>query len=88
MDHPLSVDFEACYILPMRPLNDYPTIWYPVFLESWVGGRHHCNVDPTTDIDTCFGVGLLSLGGVAAGQVFQHGLRLGTQETIHQDNKR
>ena len=53
-----------------------------------MGGRHHCNVDPTTDIDTCFGVGLLSLGGVAAGQVFQHGLRLGTQETIHQDNKR
>ena len=44
---PLPVDFEACVILPLMPLNTYPTHWHPVSPYTEVGGPHHCDDNST-----------------------------------------
>ena len=83
----LSVDIYPRSILPMSPLNSDSARGHPGDLYASVGGPHHFDGNPTTYIAACYGLGLPTLGGEAAGQAFQHGLCLSNQEAVHLDDE-
>ena len=80
---PVTVEVEACAILPLKPLDAYPTSSHSGSPYAAVVFPHHCDDNPTPDISKCFGVGLPTIGGETAGQEFQRGLRLGTHQPVH-----
>ena len=79
----ILVGVESRIILPLRPLDADTTHGKQGAPDTAVGGPHHSDGNPTTDISTYQGVGLPPLGGEAAVQAFQCDLRLGTQEAVH-----
>ena len=79
----LLLDIYPSAALLRRPLNADPDFGYPGSLDAAVGGLKHCDGDPTPEIAVCTVVGLLPLGDKKTGQVFQYGLLLGTNNSVH-----
>ena len=79
----VPVNIHPSKVLPLGPPNTDTSCWHQEPPDAAMDGMHHFDGDPTTEISTCPGLGLMSLGREADGHAFQRGPQLGAHKAVH-----